>query len=233
MHTYIYRFIAYMMISLGLGIIVLFGEIKLNYTISIVAYTLSSFLILYGYFFLKKSYSKRKGIGLNPRWLAKMGDIIFIISLSFAAYSALAWGIDTIFHTKIYLYDTEPMVLQVVAMFWLPSAAITAFFISNIDTQSIEIDRNGIIIQYPEGVKEIKWENLNRICLKDTKTIIGGEDWATSRRMQTKLSFITNDNMINIFEPSLKKTKKQIIQLLYNYAPDRLHDDITLIGKDW
>jgi hypothetical protein len=232
-NNYLYQFTAYIIMSLGLGIAALPYASELTSMFSSGCYILSGILILYGYFLLRKTYHKRKGIALNPRWLSKFGDTIFIISLGFTAYSALAWGIDMIFQNKIYLYDTEPMTLQVAAMFWLPSAAFTAFFTSNMDTQSIEINKNGIIIHYTEKDVKLAWKNLNRIELKDTSTIMGGDDWAAPRHMQTKLSIETNEDTFSIFEPGLKRTKKQIIYLLRNNAPEKLHGDINAVEKNW
>ena len=200
-------------------------------------YILSLLLIGFGFLLLQKDYKKNiPGIPLNPQWAKKLNDGISIIFLSFAAYCIWAWGFYQLFEVESYLCDTDTKsegIMVITSLFYLPTVAILAFFVSNLSNQSIKIEEEGITLYYPEKIKKINWKEIIKLKISNTFTITGGEDWVAPRELQSKLSIQTQENSFALYEPGLKRSKKQIVKYLQKYAPERLQKDILTLQKEW
>jgi hypothetical protein len=233
MHSHIYRFFSYLLLSLGAGLLLVPLGTKLNALPALYCYGLSGILVLFGLGTIRPLYIIRKGVAVNPQWAVKAADGISVFFLSFAAYAVWAWVFNLFFAFKVYLYDADQPVLDMVAVFYLPAVLVVAFFASNFSMQSIAVDKEGIKLYYPGKVIGLIWKDIESLGLQEVFTVSGGEEWAASRELQTKLSLKTNRGDFTIYEPGLTKTKKMIVALMRQNAPERLQEDIAVLEREW
>jgi hypothetical protein len=204
-----------------------------NDIFTIMKYAISLLLIGFGSVLFRKIYlDKHSGIMLTPQWASILNDTLSMLFLTLAAYCIWAWGFHLLFNVESYLCKDE-VVMTASSIFYIVLLLVLAFFVSNLTSQSIEISGSGLILHYPEQDITLQWKDITGFKVYDTFTVTGGEGWAAPRQLQSKLSIQIENDSFGLYEPGLKRTKKQIIQSLRENAPERLQKDISILEKEW
>ena len=194
-------------------------------------YSLALIFLLSGIIFIRKSYVKKPGIPIKPRWGGFASDLICIMFLTISAYCVISYGLNYFTDADPYLYDQVAMGIGAIA--YIPAVFLCTYFASNICSQYIDAGKDGVRIYYPEGGQFASWKDINGFDLKETFIVEGNSNLPNSRKMQTKLVIHTSNGDIGLFEPALKKTKSELINLLRNKAPNILQYEIDKLDDNW
>lgn len=209
------------------------GEIIAGTRFTLLRFSASALLFVPGIFYLLKCYRRPPGIAVSPRWFPPVADAIAILFLAAAAYGVWSWGFDWLLSLRTEFYAGDPLALQVMALFFLPTAFILAFFISNLGGQSVEIDKEGMTLYYPGEIFSLPWDAIRSLGTRESFTFTGGEEWAAPRELQNKLVITTAEERHELYEPGLRRTKEAIVEKLRKYAPPRLQNEIETVAKEW
>ncbi len=194
-------------------------------------YSLAAIFLVLGLMLMRGIYKELPGIRLNARWVARLGDGIFVLFLSVAAFGFVEYFMARYFNMTPFLNDEGALGVMAVAYF--PAAAFFALFSSRQFGQSVEIKASGITVYSPDGTKSVPWEDVRGLELRGTFTVAGGDGFLAPRKMQTKLVLQTRQGPIELVEPGLKKIKTRIIRVLQEKSPPSLQGDISRIAEAW
>ncbi len=235
MKNYCNRFGGYILLSMSLALIL--GPFKgnpfMDFSFSranIFRYVIAVLFIPGGITLMRNTNKAVPGIPLNPRWSQFIGDCIIIVFLSMLAYGLCSYGLNKITTITPYLYD--PIAMGLMAITYLPVTALLAAFSCQFG-QSIEINKNEILIHSAGETQRSHWSEILGFELKNTYVIAGNTAFSAPRKMQTKLVIHTRKKKIELIEPGTKKTKKRLIRELTKNAPDHLKTNIVQLSDTW
>ena len=198
---------------------------------NIVRYILAAIFLFLGFFTMRHVYGTRPGTRLNPIWSAVLGDCVIILFIGFGAYCLVDYLLVRFFEMKSFAPD--PIVRGLCAIAYLPVTGFFSLFSANLGDQSLEIETDGVRIHYPGSERFLPWETITGLNLRETRVMVSRVGILMSRKLQTKLVIMTDENEDSLVEPGLHKTKARIIQQLKTNAPKRLQPDVDRLGREW
>ncbi len=118
--------------------------------------------------------------------------------------------------------------------FWVifanPIMALTA---TTRSLQSVCVNEKGVLLTGLLGERFTVWSEVERIYLSElfSPRIIKGV--FAPRRVTKTLKIESENELIRILEPPLSSTKEELINVLQEYAPEKLKSSISELLKEW
>jgi len=162
---------------------------------------------------------------------AIIGDGIFILFVGFGAYCLIEYGMSKFFAMTSFMDDE--VVRGISSIAYLPVTAFCALLSANQFSQSVEVTNDGLSLHYPGGLKVLTWEEIHGFDLKESYTVVGRGGIMLPRKLQTKLIIRTADGITSLVEPGFKETKRNLIGIIKDKAPERLQRGLNKVSEEW
>jgi hypothetical protein len=192
---------------------------------------LAGVCLVLGFGIMRGCYGKKPGISINPNWVGRFCDTMFILFTAAGAYAVLA------FAQKEYLSVTpilnDEAVLVVMSAMYAPVLIFLAFYASNMAGQSLEVTQQGLVRHGPGKSISIPWNKIKGLYIRDTHIPLVRGGVALPRKLQTKLVIELEDDQVEIFEPAHKSIKINIVQSIARKGPERLAAYLKDIQEKW
>jgi len=234
-HRIILRFLAYILAGLlfgGTGFMALSSVLiaaDLAPIAAVVTGVVGTALVLY--LLSQASRVSGQGIRITPaRSLAAM-DIICVIAAALTGFFIFQ-GYAATFGGTVFL-PGDPLAADVMLFMFLPAALVLSAFVSTTGAQRIHIDAGGLILSGKKGGK-ISWDNITAFQPDRQYVIVSRIGLPMPKHLRTNLQVVlSNGEILNIYEPGLKSTRREILEKMRQFSPKRLSEDIDGIAANW
>ena len=195
-----------------------------------VGLTLAALGFLAGVWVMTKGYVSRRGFVVTPRWGVVFADVMFTLACGAMAFGMLEYCLAGWLAAPSLLDEGVQVVMS-----WMlvPFAAFTAFYAANMAAQSLEVNQEGLIWHGPSESCFIPWDDVRGLKLHDTYVAVSRVGRVMPKRLQTKLVIKGPAEDIHLYEPGLKRTKRDIVAAIQHHGPPRLGSDLERIALDW
>lgn len=192
---------------------------------------LGALLFILGLWVMRRAYAPRRGMAINPRWVAVFADVVFVLAMGVLAAGPLDYGLER----WLGLLPLMDQALQMtLCIMYLPSLFFLAWMAANLGGQSLEVDSTGVTWHGPVASRLLPWDHIRSLNLHNSYVMVSRVGLPIPRRLQTKLVFeLINGQEQELFEPGARKRKQGLLAALAEYAPNRLHSDLRSIAEQW
>ncbi|MCF8040973.1 MAG: hypothetical protein K9K65_05270 [Desulfarculaceae bacterium] len=227
------RIIAYLALglSLALAALVCWAAEHAPGTVALPAgLALAALGLVAGVWVIIKGYVSRRGFVVTPRWGVVFADVMFTLASGAMSFGLLEYCLAGWLAAPPLL---EEAVQVVMSWMLVPTTAFMAFFAANMASQSLEVNQEGLTWHGPGESRFLPWEQVRGLDLHETYVAVSRVGMAMPRRLQTKLVIKGMEDNLQLYEPGLKRTKREIVAALQHHGPPRLRSDLERIALDW
>ncbi len=128
----------------------------------------------------------------------------------------------------------EPLLSDVMAFMFLPSALILAGFITSSGSQSVSIDETGISVSGHSETIACSWQDVDSLKANEQYIVVSRVGIPVPKRLRVNLDIVlANGDEITIYEPGLRSAKKAVLKKLRAHAPERLDENLSELAQHW
>jgi len=200
-------------------------------SLSIVLKTIGILFLMLGLIVIRKLYTRKRGIMVNPQKIAILYDLIILLLAVPSAWLVASLLLEKLlFIPPIYAGDEMFFMGVFFFCFGIPFVSL---FTSRLTSQSVAFDSKGIFVDSLRNKEFMKWESIQTIEFSDEYVLVGRLGTPIPTKLQKSLKLIDNSgNSILINEPQLKSVKKRIVQHFENNVPAELKANfMKFLGK--
>jgi hypothetical protein len=194
-------------------------------------------LLLFGSY---RATARRRGIAVAPIGLAVMCDVISLAGGTFFAGVAidLLWVGPLGQQSMVGLLPEWPSHQAITGLHFvsvpvmLVALPLLTLFFTSLSAQRIQVDGAGVTSHGALGSTSVSWQQVEHVCLREQRnpfafTVVD------FRRLQKVLDLKGGGHSITINEPSSRRRKRELLEALRQYAPERVRSLIEGLGEQW
>ena len=108
-----------------------------------------------------------------------------------------------------------------------------ALFTTATACQSLQVDREGIVLLGLMGKKALAWEDVQSIQVVEIMGPRKAGGFLMARKVTKILEISGEASCLHVMEPPLKSTKKEILGMLTEHAPADLKTSLSHTTEEW
>jgi len=211
----------------------------------------AGFCLMLGVWFLVKPYriaAAKEGIHIAGPAFAMFGDAVSLVCTGVCAFMWLdvllfhglgqAGGLSTLnqllFNDDLSLWDpVQRDAIYFAFGFGALMAPALAALVTQRSGQAIRVKADGVTSDGGFRTSYIPWKAVDEVVIESERLPTFRTGLPVTRRLQKKLILRGEDCELTINEPSLGNTKRQIVQLLVEQAPEPVAEKIRNAVRSW
>jgi len=183
------------------------------------------------YLLARASHVSGQGIRITPALSLAAMDLICVVASALTGFFIFEGYAAGLSGTPSPLGDR--LVADVMLFMYFPAALVLAAFVSTIGAQRLRIDADGLFISGRNGGKAA-WKDIKAIVPDRQYVVVSRIGVPMPRHLRTNMKVVfSDDEIIKVYEPGLKSTRREIVEKMRNYAPKALDEDIDEIAENW
>ncbi|MCB1439603.1 MAG: hypothetical protein KDJ63_07495 [Nitratireductor sp.] len=129
---------------------------------------------------------------------------------------------------------TDPLAADVIAVMFIPAAALLALFVTQTGGQRIRADENGLLIKGISGSVQVSWEDIVSMQPQRQHVLVGRVGFLIPRHLRTNIVVsLRNGGSARIFDPGSGAARNSLIARLHGAMPARKRSLLNDIEEEW
>lgn len=236
MKYFLYRFLAYIITGAIFGTAARLLVFDTFHTETFPMFAVIASLVAAGvglcvWLLKKASVCQPSGIRISPLWTVAAMDVVCIIAATMAIFFIIDGYADK--YLGLTRGITDPLVADVIAFMFLPSALVLALLVTSAGGQNITINEAGIKVTGPFGTQMVVWNEIERLRPDEQYVAVSRLGVPMPRHLRTNLEIVCGSGTITVYQPALKGISRQVLGRLRENAPRPLLKDLDGIEAAW
>ncbi|UCF39047.1 MAG: hypothetical protein JSU96_09510, partial [Acidobacteriota bacterium] len=171
--------------------------------------------IIVSVFLFRRLYFRRRGIQVNPPWVAVLWDGITVALLVVAAYPAVDTALVKILHLTPSITDDFSIFMGNFCFYF--GAPFVSLFTSRLCDQSVTIGPDGIVVAGLLAEESVSWAEMEGLNLSSEYIAVGRLGLPVPKELQKclKIDRQTGDPVF-INEPQVRSVKSRLVSEIEN-----------------
>ncbi len=182
---------------------------------------------------LRMAYAGRgSGSQTSPVWSILAADLTCMLAAAVAAFFAVDGFSERLGGPPADL--TDPLVANVIAFLFVPTALLLALFVTQTGSQSLAADAEGLIVEGISGERHAAWTEIASFRPDTEYVPVSRLGLVVPRHLRTNLAVVLrNGETIAIFDPGTRASRKAILRTLGDSMPEAMRSGLDEMRHSW